>query len=69
MMKARQFSQRDLHRGMQTKLKDASTVTAVLSLLDAHGYIRALPQAARGSRGGRRPSPQYVVHPALFAKP
>ncbi|GAA4517894.1 YfjI family protein [Nonomuraea ferruginea] len=69
VMKARQFSQRDLHRGMQTKLKDASTVTAVLSLLDAHGYIRALPQAARGSRGGRRPSPQYVVHPALFAKP
>lgn len=63
------FSQRDLHRGMQTKPRDASTVTAVLSLLDAHGYIRRLPEVSPGSRGGRKPSPKYAVNPALIVKP
>ncbi|WP_187281274.1 DUF3987 domain-containing protein [Nonomuraea sp. C10] len=65
---ARRFSRRDLHRGMQTKFNDASTVGAVLSLLDAHGCIRALPEPSPGSRGGRRPSPKYAINPVLFGK-
>ncbi|GGO81400.1 YfjI family protein [Nonomuraea cavernae] len=63
---AQQFSRRDLHRGMQAKFKDASTVGAVLSLLDTHGYIRPLPEPSPGSRGGRKPSPKYAVNPLLF---
>ncbi|MGI5274141.1 YfjI family protein [Nonomuraea sp. CA-218870] len=66
---ARQFSRRDLHRGMQAKFKDASTVGAVLSLLDAHGYIRPLPEPSAGSRGGRKPSPKYAVNPLIFGQP
>lgn len=66
---ARRFSRRDLHRGMQAKFKDVSTVGAVLSLLDAHGYIRALPEPSSGSRGGRKPSPKYAVNPLFFGGP
>lgn len=62
----RTFSQRDLHRRLQSKAKDAATVSAVLSLLDTHGYIRPLPQPERDSRGGRTPSPRFSVNPVLF---
>ncbi|MEV0316669.1 YfjI family protein [Nonomuraea fuscirosea] len=41
--RTRTFSQRDLHRGLQSKVQHAATVSTILAILDAHGYIRALP--------------------------
>lgn len=34
-----------------------------LGVLDAHGYVRQLDPPARSAKGGRPPSPSFLVHP------
>ncbi|MBB5075834.1 YfjI family protein [Nonomuraea endophytica] len=47
------FTQREAHRGMHRKFKTAADLTAVLALLEDHGYIR---RKVEPSTGGRKPT-------------
>lgn len=60
------FSQRDLHRGMQSRFETVAEVAPVLALLAAHGYIRPQPAPKRSAKGGRTASPKFDVHPEVF---
>jgi hypothetical protein len=56
------FNLRELRRAVSEK-PEVAEYHAALAVLEAHGYIRALPAAPRGPRGGRPPSPVYEVNP------
>jgi replicative DNA helicase len=60
------FTQRDVHRGLQSKFTTAADVAPVLNLLIAHGYIRPQPAPPRSAKGGRTASPRYDVHPQVY---
>lgn len=60
------FTQRDVHRGMQSTFAAAADIAPILTVLEAHGYIRALPAPERSPKGGRAKSPGFAVHPDLF---
>jgi hypothetical protein len=53
------FKPRDIHRAMRRRFETAEDVSAVLRLLDDHGYIRQVPTV---STGGRKPV-VYQVNP------
>jgi replicative DNA helicase len=63
-------TQRDLHRALQSKLSRAADVRPVIALLVDHGYLRphleSQPQEEGSSKGGRKPSPKYDVHPQVY---
>lgn len=60
------FSQRDLHRGMQSRFDTVGEVAPVIALLVAHGYVRPQPAPQRSSKGGRAASPKFDVHPDVY---
>jgi replicative DNA helicase len=61
---ASQFDAREAYRGLsRTRFPSMSDLEAPLARLIQHGYIRPRPQAPTSSRGGRPPSPKYLVHP------
>ncbi|MCW2920002.1 MAG: DnaB protein helicase protein [Actinomycetia bacterium] len=60
------FTQRDVHRGMQSTFAAAADIAPILTTLEAHGYIRRLPAPARSPKGGRAKSPEFAVHIDLF---
>ncbi|ADD40067.1 DnaB domain protein helicase domain protein [Stackebrandtia nassauensis DSM 44728] len=56
------FNKRDLFRGVRSRIPRAGQLDPALGLLESHGYIKALPPAARHGPG-RPPSPVFLVHP------
>ncbi|MFJ4985088.1 YfjI family protein [Streptomyces sp. NPDC088732] len=48
----------------RTEFPTAMDLDPALSLLEDHGYLRALPVIRTGTRG-RPPSPRYLTHPRL----
>lgn len=58
------FTRRELFRAVQSsQLKTMADLDPVLSVLEAHGYLRQLDPPAPKRAGGRPPSPSYLVHP------
>ena len=60
------FSRRDMHQGLRAVFNRVAEVKEVLEVLKERGYIRALPQGPQ--RPGRPSSPQFEVHPDVFAQ-
>jgi len=61
---AEKFTKRDLFRATQSRFRKIADLDPVLAILDQHGYIRQDEPADRPGPG-RRPSPEYAVHPSL----
>jgi replicative DNA helicase len=61
---AEKFTKRDLFRATQSRFRKIADLDPALSILDQHGYIRQDERADRQGPG-RRPSPEYIVHPDL----
>lgn len=58
------FTKREVFRALKcTQLPTAGDFDAPLSVLESHGYVRPVEQAARSKSGGRPPSPTFAVHP------
>jgi replicative DNA helicase len=61
---AEKFTKRDLFRATQSRFRKIADLDPVLAILDQHGYIRQDEPADRAGPG-RRPSPEYAVHPSM----
>jgi hypothetical protein len=48
-----------------TNLRAVADLDPPLSVLESHGYLRAIEPPARTKAGGRPPSPSYLVHPEV----
>jgi hypothetical protein len=60
------FTKRELFRAVKSsQLATVADLDPALDVLDAHGYVRQLDQPARPAKGGRPPSPSYLVHPEV----
>ncbi|GAA0717919.1 DUF3987 domain-containing protein [Dactylosporangium roseum] len=60
------FTKRELFRAVKTaQLATVADLDSALDVLDAHGYLRLLEPPARTAKGGRPPSPSYLVHPEV----
>jgi hypothetical protein len=62
---ATRFTRRDAHSANRSRFQKATDLDPVLSMLEQHGYIRALTMPAPSGRG-RPPSPTYEVHPSVI---
>jgi len=61
---ADQFDARQAYRGVsRSRFPSMGDLEAPLAKLVQHGYIRPRPQPPTAARGGRPPSPKYLVHP------
>jgi replicative DNA helicase len=61
------FTKRDLFRAVKSaQLATVADLDPALALLDAHGYVRQLDPPARSAKGGRPPSPSFLVHPEVL---
>lgn len=58
------FPKRALFRAQQARFRKITDLDPVLALLEQHGYIRLVDQPER-SGPGRKPSPEYAIHPDL----
>jgi hypothetical protein len=60
------FTRRDAYRALRgPRCRSVEDVEPVLTLLEKHGYVRALPSPDRHTPG-RHPSPGYEAHPSLL---
>ncbi|WP_433208081.1 DUF3987 domain-containing protein [Dactylosporangium sp. CS-047395] len=61
------FTKRELFRAVKSsQVPTVSDLDPALDVLDAHGYVRRLDPPARSPKGGRPPSPSYLVHPEVY---
>ena len=58
------FTKRALFRAEQSRFRKITELDPVLAILEQHGYIRLAEQPDR-SGPGRKPSPEYAIHPEL----
>jgi replicative DNA helicase len=59
-----QFTRRDAHRAApRGRFAKATELDPALALLEEHGWLRRVDADAPGPRGGRPPSPRYLVNP------
>jgi replicative DNA helicase len=59
-----QFTRRDAHRAApRGRFPKATNLDPALSLLEEHGYLRRVDADPTGSKGGRPPSPRFLVNP------
>jgi replicative DNA helicase len=58
-----QFSRRDAHQAARGRFRKATDLEPALSLLEEHGYLRRVDADPPGPRGGRPPSPRFLVNP------
>jgi hypothetical protein len=59
-----QFTRRDAHRAApRGRFPKATDLDPALSLLEEHGYLRRVDADPSGPKGGRPPSPRYLVNP------
>jgi Protein of unknown function (DUF3987)/Toprim-like len=61
---ADKFTKRDLFRAEQSRFRKIADLDPVLAIVEQHGYIRLIEQPERHGPG-RKPSPEYAVHPDL----
>jgi hypothetical protein len=59
-----QFTRRDAHRAApRGRFPKATDLDPALALLEEHGWLRRVDADSPGPRGGRPPSPRYLVSP------
>jgi replicative DNA helicase len=58
-----QFSRRDAHQAARSRFRKATDLEPALALLEEHGYLRRVDADPPGPRGGRPPSPRFLVNP------
>jgi replicative DNA helicase len=59
-----QFTRRDAHRAApRGRLPKATDLEPALALLEEHGWLRRVDADSPGPRGGRPPSPRFLVNP------
>jgi hypothetical protein len=59
-----QFTRRDAHRAApRGRSAKATDLDPALTLLEEHGWLRRVDADSPGPRGGRPPSPRYLVNP------
>jgi replicative DNA helicase len=59
-----QFSRRDAHAAApRGRFPKATDLDPALALLEEHGYLRRVDADAPGPKGGRPPSPRFLVNP------
>jgi replicative DNA helicase len=59
-----QFTRRDGHHAApRGRFRKATDLDPALSLLEEHGYLRRVDADPSGPKGGRPPSPRFLVNP------
>jgi hypothetical protein len=59
-----QFTRRDAHRAApRGRFPKATDLDPTLGLLEEHGWLRRVDADASGPKGGRPPSPRFLVNP------
>jgi hypothetical protein len=59
-----QFTRRDAHRAApRGRFSKATDLDPTLGLLEEHGWLRRVDADASGPKGGRPPSPRFLVNP------
>jgi replicative DNA helicase len=59
-----QFTRRDAHAAaLRGRFPKATSLDPALGLLEEHGWLRRVDADPVGSRGGRPPSPRFLVNP------
>jgi hypothetical protein len=59
-----QFTRRDAHHAApRGRFPKATALDPALSLLEEHGYLRRVDADPSGPKGGRPPSPRFLVNP------
>jgi replicative DNA helicase len=59
-----QFTRRDAHRAApRGRFSKAADLDPTLGLLEEHGWLRRVDADASGPKGGRPPSPRFLVNP------
>jgi replicative DNA helicase len=58
-----QFSRRDAHQAARGRFRKATDLEPALGLLEEHGWLRRVDADPVGPRGGRPPSPRFLVNP------
>jgi hypothetical protein len=59
-----QFTRRDAHvAAPRGRFPKATNLDPALSLLEEHGYLRRVDADPSGPKGGRPPSPRFLVNP------
>jgi replicative DNA helicase len=59
-----QFTRRDAHLAApRGRFPKATTLDPALALLEEHGYLRRVDADSSGPKGGRPPSPRFLVNP------
>jgi hypothetical protein len=59
-----QFTRRDAHRAApQGRFPKATDLDPTLALLEEHGWLRRVDADPSGPKGGRPPSPRFLVNP------
>jgi hypothetical protein len=58
-----QFTRRDAHVAARGRFPKATNLDPALSLLEEHGYLRRVDADPSGPKGGRPPSPRFLVNP------
>jgi replicative DNA helicase len=58
-----QFSRRDAHQAARGRFRKATDLEPTLALLEEHGWLRRVDSDPAGAKGGRPPSPRFLVNP------
>jgi replicative DNA helicase len=59
-----QFTRRDAHRAApRGRFAEATDLDPALALLEEHGWLRRVDADSSGPKGGRPPSPRFLVNP------
>jgi replicative DNA helicase len=58
-----QFSRRDAHQATRGRFRKATDLEPALALLEEHGWLRRVDADPAGVKGGRPPSPRFLVNP------
>jgi hypothetical protein len=58
-----QFSRRDAHQATRGRFRKAADLEPALALLEEHGWLRRVDADPTGPKGGRPPSPRFLVNP------
>ena len=58
-----QFTRRDAHQAARGRFRKAGDLEPALALLEEHGWLRRVDADSSGPKGGRPPSPRFLVNP------
>jgi replicative DNA helicase len=58
-----QFSRRDAHQAARGRFRKVTDLEPTLALLEEHGWLRRVDADPAGAKGGRPPSPRFLVNP------